>query len=592
MSANVDGDRPQDVLQGKPSAPPRLAEGLLKESQRKARQFLDREQQFRLGVLPIEQSNPKTVGLAETARQDLEAAIRMLHDVDADLGPVVARGLASEQFAQLLAVIRQAMTGKGRICFSGCGATGRLSILLEAGWRHFWQSLRVGHPTLAAELPSLEDRVLSIMTGGDFALVRSVEKFEDYAIFGRRQVQEAGIGEGDVLVGITGTGETSSIVGTLWQALDNGAKAFLVLNTPPGLLVQHIERSRQLLEDGRVTLVDLTCGAMAVTGSTRMQSTTTQLLVLGAALELTLVEMLRTHLDAADFERLGITVRQPGDYAALFSQLLNDLGQPQSTEALAAMVRYEEHLYRRKGLVTYMADRCLLDVFTDTTERSPTFMLPPFRRHSDRASPPPWAFAKNPRLPTPQAWRQLLAREPRCLEWDSNLYRELGAPASLQENPPRLAASDMLDFLVGNEDDPSRYATVDNAAILIASGEQVRQMTAPDDALRTAFARCARPFAQHAALAIGPEPMPAGLVPAMWHVPVRLPASPLQLWDRLAVKLVAQHDIHGHGGSHGPAGQQHDGIPASDQQEAHRPWHACGGGTGRCGLRDGLLCSA
>ena len=269
-----------------------------------------------------------------------------------------------------------------------------------------------------------------------------------------------------------------------------------------------------------------------------MQSTTTQLLVLGAALELTLVEVLRTHLDAADIERLGITVRQSGDYAAQFSQLLDDLGQPQSTEAIAAMVRYEEHLYRRKGLVTYIADRCLLDVFTDTTERSPTFMLPPFRRHSDRASPPPWAFAKTPRLPTPQAWRQLLAREPRCLEWESTLYRELGAPAALQENPPRLAASDMLDFLVGNEDDPSRYATADNAAILIASGKEARQMTAPDDALRTAFARCARPFAQHAALAIGPEPMPAGLVPSVWHVPVRLPESPLQLWDRLAVKLV------------------------------------------------------
>jgi len=513
-------------------------DALRREAHRKARHFLDHEKQFQIGVLPIEQSHPKTVGLAETSQRDLEAAIRMLQAVDRDLASVAARAFADPEFHRLVAAMRRAVDGGGRICISGCGSPGRLSIILEAAWRQFWQEFRQRHRAIASRLPDLENRITSIMTGGDFALVRSVENFEDYGAFARRQVQEARLGKGDVLVGLSAPGETSSVIGSVWQAVDNGAEVFFVFNSPMEMVARHVERSRQVIEDPRIVKISLDCGSMAVLGSTRMQATSSQMLVVGAALERTLIETLRTRLEPAEFDRLHLALRQPADYASLFLQLVDDLGQPQAVEAIAAMVKYEEQIYRRKGLVTYMAEDCLLDIFADTTERSPTFMLPPYRKCDDQVSPPPWAFVKNPRLPSAETWFQLLRRKPRCLEWDTKVYRELGAPAELQQCPPRIGAAEMLKFLVGNEDDASRYEAPDSAAILIALGEEVPRLTAPGDPLREAFAACARPFPQRAALLIGAGPAPADVAPTVWHVPLRLPASPLYLLDHLAAKLV------------------------------------------------------
>jgi N-acetylmuramic acid 6-phosphate etherase len=492
------------------------------EAHRKAQHFLTEERQFHLGMLPTEQSNRQTVALAETAARDPAAAIRMLQAVDADITPKAAQVFASPEFRQLVEALRGALEGRGRICFSGCGATGRLSILLEAAWRQSWQEQR--RQASAAPLPNLEDRVLSIMTGGDYALIRSVENFEDYQIFGRRQVQDAGLGRGDVLVAISEGGETSSVIGTVWQAVENGARVFFVFNNPAAVLARHIERSRQVIEDPRITKLDLCTGPMAVAGSTRMQATTCELLVVGAALEM------------ARAQALGQP--PPSDYVPHFSRLLDELGQPAAVAAMARMVTFEEQLYRRKGLVTYMARECMLDIFTDTTERSPTFMLPRFRKADDRVSPPPWAFVKNPCLPTPQAWEHVLRRPARCLDWDAAAYRQMQSPAALLANPPQLSAGEMLKFRIGSEDDPSRYARPDNVATLVVLGDESARLAAADDPLRKAFEVCARPFHQRAVLAIGRTPPPADLAALRWHVPVHSSASPLRLWDRLAAKLV------------------------------------------------------
>jgi N-acetylmuramic acid 6-phosphate etherase len=465
-------------------APGKLDAAALQETHRKAQHFIDDESQFHLGVLPTEQSNPKTAGLAERAQEDLSAAIRMLQAADDAIPPKAAQVLASGEFQRLVGAMRRAIEGRGQVCFSGCGATGRLSILLETIWRQFWQELKTQRPALAARLPNWEDRVESIMTGGDYALIRSVENFEDFSIFGRRQVQEARLGRGDVLVAITEGRETPSVIGTVWQAVDNGAQVFFVFNNPTEILARHIERSRQVLGDARIVKLDLACGPMAVTGSTRMQATTCELLIVGAALEIALTESLRARLGDADLAALHVEVRKPADFGPLFVQLLQGLGQPAAVAAIGGMIRFEEQVYRRKGLVTYMAGQCLLDIFTDTTERSPTFMLPRFRPSDDHVSPPSWAFVKDPLSSTPQAWRRLLRREPRCLAWNAETYRALGAPPRLQEHPPRLAAGEMLKFKIGNEDDTSRYRAPDSAAILIAIGEEVKHLSRPHDPLR------------------------------------------------------------------------------------------------------------
>lgn len=508
----------------------------MNDFQQEAEHFLTHETQFHLGMLPTEQSHPKTRGLAETLQADCAAGVRMLQSVDHDVLAVAEQVLAGPEFEKLTAALYEAVAAGRRVCFSGCGATGRLAILLESMWRWFWRDLAHRQPALHDLAGQMADRAASIMTGGDYALIRSVEGFEDYISFGRRQVVEAGLTAGDVLVAISEGGETSSVIGTLMEAVDRGLQAFFVFNNPAEVLCAHIERSRRVIEDTRVIVLDLASGPMAVAGSTRMQATTAELLVVGSALERALQRLLPEVLPADALAALPEEWLTPVDGAAQFGALLEDLGRTEAVDAIAAWVRTEEGLYAQGGRVTYFAGQCLLDIFTDTTERSPTFMLPPFRKCDDTVSPVSWAFVKDPLRPTPEAWFHVLGRPPRCLEWDLPLYREMGASERILAHPPALDATELMKFLIGREPDPSRTEVSPNAAMQVLLAHET---TGPAGAAwQAAFAQCAAPFDRRLAVVIG-DGVPAVAVDGeTLRVPCVLKSTPLGLWDRLAAKLV------------------------------------------------------
>ncbi|MEN6549725.1 MAG: sugar phosphate isomerase, partial [Armatimonadia bacterium] len=434
---------------------------------RQAQHFLTEETQFHLGMLPTEQPHPKTRGLAETLQRDCAAGVRMLQEVDQDLAALARRVLVSEEMERLVSTLVEALAAGRRVCFSGCGATGRLSIMLEAMWRRFWLTLAEQQPAQAEVAAKLGDQVVSIMTGGDYALIRSVEGFEDYISFGRQQVVEGGLGAGDVLVAISEGGETSSVIGTLLEGKERGLKLFFVFNNPADILSEHIERSRMVIQDPAVTVLDLASGPMGLTGSTRMQATTSELLAVGTALEQALARLLPQVLPAEALAALPSEWLAPVDGAAKFEALLADIARPEAVAAIVEWIGTEHARYAAGGRITYYAGECLLDIFTDTTERAPTFMLPPFRKSDDQVSPPSWAFVKDPTRTTPEAWRHVLGRTSRCLDWDTALYERMGASERIIANQPALGSGDLMKFLIGSETDASRTEVEPNAAMAV-----------------------------------------------------------------------------------------------------------------------------
>ena len=201
----------------------------------KARDFIDNEKQFQLGFLPTEQSNPITATLEEDFKRSTLAGVQCLQRGDRQMPITMRHVFAGRRFAALVDSMVASVTGsKGRIIFSGCGATGRLSILLESMWRDFFHRRAA---ELSPEERALADRSASIMTGGDFALIKSVEFFEDFAEGGRRQAAALDVGEGDTFVAITEGGETSSVLGTLQYAVEHGATCFLVFNNPADIQI-------------------------------------------------------------------------------------------------------------------------------------------------------------------------------------------------------------------------------------------------------------------------------------------------------------------------------------------------------------------
>ncbi len=462
----------------------------------KALDFIRNQTQFHLGFLPTEQASPLTKNLDKEFGKSSTGGVRNLQSVDRNVLSMLRQVLPGAAFAKLVSSGREVIANGGRIVCSGCGATGRLSILLESMWRECWQGSHYA------------DQVFSIMTGGDYALVKSVESFEDFQEFGRRQVRDLEMTEQDMLIAITEGGETSSVLGTVEEALQRNAKVFLLFNNPAELLAKHLERSRKAIENPAVTVLDLSCGPMALAGSTRMQATTSEQLVAGGALEIIACGL------------KGVPVP---DYLTEFEALLNELES--GAAVIGAYIDYEAEVYRNKGKITYFADDYLLDIFTDTTERSPTFMLPPFRKMDDRISPAPWAFVKNPLRSTPEVWEKSMHRSLRCLEWTSEDYRRMNAPESVQANPPAIRQEELLKFQVGRENPEERCTSPEDTAVLVTVSGYRKELADAFDSLTSGFRRKTH-------LAVGGE------CSADFKVEVHCKEAPLHLMEHMALKLV------------------------------------------------------
>lgn len=454
-----------------------------------AHHFEYNETPFHLGFLPTEQSNALTANLDKEFQKSIAGGIRNLQSVDRNVLAMAKRVFPSAEFAALAEKVYETLKSGNRVVFSGCGATGRLSILLETMWRE-------GAPEYA-------EQVKSIMTGGDFALVKSVESFEDHAVFGARQVRDLGMTPADLLVAITEGGETSSVLGTVAEFTALGGKAFLLFNNPAQLLREHLTRCKEAIDNPAVTVLDLSCGAMAIAGSTRMQATSCEQLIASAALELAARKLYGEGAEKIDF-------------TAAFSNLLDTLEKDSTVEKMASQIALEEKCYADGGKVTYFASEYMLDIFTDTTERSPTFMLPPFRKIDDTVSPEPWALVRNPLCPAKEAFRRALGgRELRCLEWRRDDYMAMQAPAKICDNPPQISAAEVLKFPVGNEPLPERSAGGNDAAVLVSFGGASAEM-------QNAFAEEASAFARKG----GFDAALPGLTPTR-----------LRVFEHLAVKL-------------------------------------------------------
>lgn len=488
-------------------------------SDQRSTEFLKISGQFKLGSLTTEASHPVTARLSEVAGESIAAGLGLLFAVDQDVFAKYAEFAASGRAAVIKSVVAEALARGGKLFFTGCGSTGRLSILLDSVWRDFWKR----HPDRAAEL---ENRTFSVMAGGDFALIKSVEGFEDFTAFGRQQLQDLGVGAHDVVFAITEGGETSFVIGTAWAGLAAGAKVYFVYNNPDSILCATVERSREIIQDDRIEKLNLTTGPMAITGSTRMQATSIQLCVMLTVLEMVAREMLGQE-----------SASVPALMTASWAQLQSTLAAPEWLAQLAELVALEEAVYRTGHQNNYYADRLGIDVLTDTTERSPTYCTPPFRKFNDPTATASWAFLFLPNAQTPDAWRAILQREPRCLAWSEELVRPLVPADKLPRTVEilgKIHTGELLRFKIGQDGESYRPLGAHDCAVAVQhAGEATGFYLDRLQAAKTAGARTARIY-------FGPSLAPADGPAADVSVWVPVPATGLLLDGvaRVAVKLV------------------------------------------------------
>jgi N-acetylmuramic acid 6-phosphate etherase len=439
-------------------------------SRQKSQEFLKVSHQFQLGALVTESSHPFTAQLSETAQRDIAAALNLLFDVDADVLRKYREFVESGRAVAIKDSVLTSIKSGGRIFFTGCGSTGRLSIQLVSIWRDFWQRYNLETSTSPATSRDFEHRAFSVMAGGDFALIKSVEGFEDFTAFGRKQLEDLGVCNRDVVFAITEGGETSFVIGTAWKALEADAKVYFVYNNPDEILCRYVQRSREVIDEPRIEKINLTTGPMAITGSTRMQATTIQLCVLLTVLEMVIRDLLR------EFEPHGSgplpSDSVPAEFLASLSELHQGLKSDAILAQLAGAVSLEESAYSSGHKNNYFADHFGIDVLTDTTERSPTYCTPPFRKFDDPAATESWAFLFVPEPDTPRAWQHILKREPNCIAWTESDTRQLVGEERVHhsyEVVRKIGRKELMRFRIGLDGLQYRPFTRGDCAVGIVS---------------------------------------------------------------------------------------------------------------------------
>ncbi|MBI3440832.1 MAG: SIS domain-containing protein [Proteobacteria bacterium] len=350
----------------------------------RAEHFLQSAHAFQLGDLPTEQRHPLTYELADLSRHNITAALDILKEID--LGVVAKVAAEANALARLERAIAQTLQAGQRVFLYGCGATGRLSLSIE----HIWRRLHHDHPAAGT--------VRGFMSGGDLALVHSIENFEDHPEFGARQLREIGFGPRDLLICSTEGGETPSVIGATEEAARRSSRPpFFLYCNPDHVLHEQVERSRRVLENPAIEKIGLFVGPMALSGSTRLQASTALMLGVG-------ISLLKSAARGAPAPQLAelVSIMKEIDFSFL-----------------KPFIEEESRIYAEGGYVLYETDDYGITILTDTTERAPTFSVQGFENQNDPARIPALSYLRLPKTKGAQeAWKAILLREPVPLEWE------------------------------------------------------------------------------------------------------------------------------------------------------------------------------
>lgn len=345
----------------------------------KTREFLNISQQFKLGSLLTESFHPKTSALSSLLKEDRSLALKVLEEVDQDALTLLSQ--YSPLFWQLYQDIEMTLNNGKRIFMSGCGATGRLALVLETLFRRRFNT----------------EQMICFMAGGDFALIKSVESFEDMTSYGQRQLMELGFGDGDLLIATSEGGETPFVIGSAQKASEvSGQNPYFIYCNPDPLL-QGLDRCQELFQNDLIKKISIPVGPMAISGSTRMQASTALMFVVGECL-------FYSHKNEDEFNR---------HFKKQIASLFFDFSK------FSVFTDLEFKFYQENQLLNYISSPELaISILTDTTERSPTFSLNGFENflHPEQTPSLSYLFVKGTDSAV-EGWHSMLARAPRALSW-------------------------------------------------------------------------------------------------------------------------------------------------------------------------------
>lgn len=214
-----------------------------------------------LGTLTTEQANPASLGIDTKSTAEI---LSIINNEDSTVPAAVGRAIGD--IAVLVDAVVERFRAGGRLFYVGAGTSGRLGVLDAAECP----------PTFGTD-PGL---VQGVIAGGPDALMRAIEGAEDRESEGAAAMDLRGVGERDVVVGITASGQAPFVIGAMKRARVLGAFVGAIGCNRESRIFPYADR-RILLE----------VGPEIITGSTRMKSGTAQKLALNMVSTAVMIRM-------------------------------------------------------------------------------------------------------------------------------------------------------------------------------------------------------------------------------------------------------------------------------------------------------------
>ncbi len=450
--------------------------------------YVQNKTQFQLHTLLTEQRHPKTWNLSDRIEEDLEAGLQMLLSADDD---IIARLGSLDRDKDVLELAVQAIEGAilsgKKIYIYGSGSSGRFAKQMESSlWRPFWEGIKerkkIWFKISHAVGNSIEERLIGEMSGGDQALIRPLEGLEDVPVLGRLHLQEHRIEQGDVVICITESGETSSVISTILAALDQWKeknlydsgrtkkKLFFVYNNPDDSLLL-FERSQKVLKEPGISKINLTTGPQAIAGSTRMQAATINAFVLGHVVQTAIDRALgrflsKKEMKTLDFQEHLALEQRLEDFTKILKQIKKKIPK------IAKWTMLEANTYKEGRFSTYLAQKGLMSVLTDSTERATTFRVSPLNTIKEQKRTC-WIQVWTTETCLENAWESLLRRpfhEYPSTSVDKSLTDEIGGSQLLQE------AAEMYDLSFSDFNIQNRCPREDDLGVLVGISPEEQQI--------------------------------------------------------------------------------------------------------------------
>jgi N-acetylmuramic acid 6-phosphate etherase len=223
------------------------------------------ETKERLGLLPTEQRNPRTVDIDELPTIEM---LERINDEDAAVSAAVRAALPV--LARVVDAVAERFSRGGRLFYLGAGTSGRLGVLDASEC-----------PPTFSVAPGL---FVGLIAGGDGALRRSSEGSEDSAEEGAAALATCDVGEADTVVGIAASGRTPWVLGGMRAARQRGALvvALTCAGIPATSCDAELQQTLSPMAEAADIAIELATGPEALTGSTRMKAGTATKLALNS----------------------------------------------------------------------------------------------------------------------------------------------------------------------------------------------------------------------------------------------------------------------------------------------------------------------